>query len=162
MWKTSQIIKSAPQVFLETLIKSDEPQWGCARLNIQIGYLYIVSSQALSLSVNTFDPFFFKTMKSRFLSLNNIRLYRRCTDSAKVGTHRRQHMKADALQKFGFKRAGGKEDCGVLTCKYRFRNMSHFHCTRPTCSYAIVGLAGIEMHAEKHKKGQVRQQRGNR
>lgn len=77
----------------------------------------------------------------------------KCTDSAKVGTHRRQHIKADTLEQSGFQRVRGKDDCGRVECKYRCRNMSHFHCLQPGCSYAIVGLTGIELHAEKHKRG---------
>ncbi|XP_039250945.2 zinc finger protein castor homolog 1-like [Styela clava] len=77
----------------------------------------------------------------------------KCTDSAKVGTHRRQHMKADALEQSGFQRVRGKDDCGREDCKYRCRSMSHFHCLQPGCNYTIVGLTGIELHAEKHKRG---------
>lgn len=80
----------------------------------------------------------------------------KCTDSAKVGTHRRQHMKADTLEQSGFQRVRGKDDCGREDCKYRCRNMSHFHCLQPGCNYAIVGLTGIENHADKHKKGAIR------
>nr|CAB3227960.1 Zinc finger protein castor 1 [Phallusia mammillata] len=77
----------------------------------------------------------------------------KCTDSAKVGTHRRQHVKADTLEQSGFERFRGKEDCMRDTCKYRHRNTSHFHCLQPGCTYSVVGLSGIEQHANKHKRG---------
>lgn len=156
----------------------------------------------------------------------------RCTDSAKVGTHRRQHIKADTLEQSGFQRFRGKDDCEREDCRYRFvvfcsfcrdilvrkmvhsyramavgyplnmfhpeypetlknysqymyinknnrnlwtkiifrklllysfdltnfflfrfRNMSHFHCLKPGCRHTVVGLTGIEQHAEKHRRG---------
>ena len=52
------------------------------------------------------------------LTVNTIFFYR-CTDSAKVGAHRRHHVKADSLEQSGFGRFKGKDDCGRETCKYR-------------------------------------------
>nr|XP_018671156.1 zinc finger protein isoform X3 [Ciona intestinalis] len=79
----------------------------------------------------------------------------KCTDSAKVGTHRRQHVKADTLEQSGFERFRGKEDCMRENCKYRDRNTSHFHCLQDGCSYTVVGLSGIEQHANKHKRNNI-------
>uniref|UniRef100_H2ZKN0 C2H2-type domain-containing protein n=1 Tax=Ciona savignyi TaxID=51511 RepID=H2ZKN0_CIOSA len=79
----------------------------------------------------------------------------KCTDSAKVGTHRRQHMKADTLEQSGFERFRGKEDCMRENCKYREKTTSHFHCLQEGCSYTVVGLSGIEQHANKHKRSNI-------
>ena len=46
-------------------------------------------------------------------------LLRRCADTAKVGTHRRLHVKNDTLEQWGFERLRGKDDCRRENCKYR-------------------------------------------
>lgn len=38
----------------------------------------------------------------------------------------------------------------------RDKNMSHFHCLRPGCHFTVVGRTGVEVHAEKHRRGLVR------
>ncbi|XP_076805665.1 zinc finger protein castor homolog 1-like isoform X2 [Clavelina lepadiformis] len=75
----------------------------------------------------------------------------KCADTAKVGTHRRLHVKNDTLEQWGFERLRGKDDCRRENCKYRERNTSHFHCLQPGCSYTVVGLSSIEQHYKKHK-----------
>lgn len=72
-----------------------------------------------------------------------------CSDSAKVTTHRKAHDRSDELQQYNFERFKGVEDCGRSTCKYRYKNMSHYHCQR--CEYTVVGMSSISSHYSKHK-----------
>jgi len=78
----------------------------------------------------------------------------KCTDSAKVQTHRKSHDRQTELQQFNFERFRGSDDCGRNDCKYRTKQISHYHCT--DCEYTVVGVSSIASHYQKHNDNMLR------
>ncbi|XP_071476914.1 uncharacterized protein [Diadema antillarum] len=73
-----------------------------------------------------------------------------CTDSGKVAIHRKQHAKTEAVSAAGFRQFSSSEKCLSEDCKYS-QKYSHFHCMRPGCMQAVIGMTQMESHSRKHR-----------
>ena len=72
-----------------------------------------------------------------------------CTDSSKVLTHRKYHSKLENINSQGFQKYAVMEKCSMNGCQYELKQ-THYHCTKPSCRYAVLGPAQMASHNIKH------------
>ena len=64
-----------------------------------------------------------------------------CTSDVQM--HFNYHRKDNAIQREGFLRFRGAEDCGSDECMYRNQKTTHFHCNRSGCQYTFKNKADM-------------------
>jgi len=69
-----------------------------------------------------------------------------------VQMHFNYHRKDNAIQREGFLRFRGAEDCHTSHCLYRGQRTTHFHCNRSSCQYTFKNKADMEKHKNYHMK----------
>ena len=69
-----------------------------------------------------------------------------------VQMHFNYHRKDNAIQREGFLRYRGTDDCGDPACPYRGQKTTHFHCNRGGCNYTFKNKADMEKHKNYHMK----------
>ena len=69
-----------------------------------------------------------------------------------VQMHFNYHRKDNAIQREGFLRYRGTDDCSDQTCAYRGQKTTHFHCNRGGCNYTFKNKADMEKHKNYHMK----------
>ena len=57
--------------------------------------------------------------------------------------HFNYHRKDNAIQREGFLRFRGAEDCGTEYCMYRDQKTTHFHCNRSSCQFTFKNKADM-------------------
>ncbi|XP_071109197.1 zinc finger protein castor homolog 1-like [Haliotis cracherodii] len=77
-----------------------------------------------------------------------------CADSSKVQAHRKYHSKMDSIASNGFQKFTGNEDCRNTMCSY-YKKQTHYHCTFPSCHYAVLGPAQMAAHKAKHPQEEL-------
>eukprot|EP00095_Tigriopus_kingsejongensis_P007059 maker-scaffold146_size311726-snap-gene-2.24 protein:Tk07059 transcript:maker-scaffold146_size311726-snap-gene-2.24-mRNA-1 annotation:"transcription factor castor" len=69
-----------------------------------------------------------------------------------VQMHFNYHRKDNAIQREGFLRFRGVEDCGTSYCTFRSQKTTHFHCNRTGCNFTFKNKADMEKHKNYHMK----------
>ena len=69
-----------------------------------------------------------------------------------VQMHFNYHRKDNAIQREGFLRYRGTDDCNDPQCPYRGQKTTHFHCNRGGCNYTFKNKADMEKHKNYHMK----------
>jgi hypothetical protein len=69
-----------------------------------------------------------------------------------VQMHFNYHRKDNAIQREGFLRFRGCEDCASPQCPFRGQKTTHFHCNRSTCQFTFKNKADMEKHKNFHMK----------
>jgi hypothetical protein len=69
-----------------------------------------------------------------------------------VQMHFNYHRKDNAIQREGFLRFRGTEDCNMPHCPYRGQKTTHFHCNRGGCNFTFKNKADMEKHKNYHMK----------
>ena len=60
-----------------------------------------------------------------------------------VQMHFNYHRKDNAIQREGFLRFRGAEDCNTDYCMYRDQKTTHFHCNRSSCQFTFKNKADM-------------------
>ena len=69
-----------------------------------------------------------------------------------VQMHFNYHRKDNAIQREGFLRFRGCEDCATHYCPFRGQKTTHFHCNRSGCQFTFKNKADMEKHKNFHMK----------
>ncbi|GAV07890.1 hypothetical protein RvY_17670 [Ramazzottius varieornatus] len=69
-----------------------------------------------------------------------------CTETAKIATHRRSHLKQDAVAAAGFDKYSFRTPCPITSCLYH--NQTHYHCTRCKSVVKLVLLNTVQFHRD--------------
>ena len=69
-----------------------------------------------------------------------------------VQMHFNYHRKDNAIQREGFFRFRGQDDCKTSYCPFQSQNTTHFHCSRPGCQFTFKNKADMEKHKNFHMK----------
>lgn len=69
-----------------------------------------------------------------------------------VQMHFNYHRKDNAIQREGFLRFRGCEDCATHYCPFRGQKTTHFHCNRSSCQFTFKNKADMEKHKNFHMK----------
>ena len=60
--------------------------------------------------------------------------------------HFNYHRKDNAIQREGFLRFRGCEDCATHYCPFRGQKTTHFHCNRSGCQFTFKNKVRISLH----------------
>ena len=66
--------------------------------------------------------------------------------------HFNYHRKDNAIQREGFYRFRGQDDCKTSYCPFQSQNTTHFHCSRQGCQFTFKNKADMEKHKNFHMK----------
>ena len=69
-----------------------------------------------------------------------------------VQMHFNYHRKDNAIQREGFYRFRGQDDCKTAYCPFQSQNTTHFHCSRQGCQFTFKNKADMEKHKNFHMK----------
>ncbi|XP_040574918.1 uncharacterized protein [Lepeophtheirus salmonis] len=79
-----------------------------------------------------------------------------------VQMHFNYHRKDNAIQREGFLRYRGHEDCNSPICPFRSQKTTHFHCNRLGCQFIFKNKADMEKHKSYHMKDEQMNEDGFR